>query len=225
MKKACEAILERCAAGPNRASELGAANGCIYCSARQSDAIKDGDKIVVLNGYNAGERYFIETLPQSGMQVGGSLDRQDDSQSSRLIGVGNALYGKIPLNDPPPWAPPLSLRDTFIIDELAVWMCGDALQTGEFLWAEPDVDECIRTIWEKRIPITSAELVAVLAAHGLPTLYHERLAARYADGIRLLCWTKRRPALKNKRLTSFDNRDLNPKAWFDKYILPGLPVA
>lgn len=223
MSKACEAILERCTVSLNRASQLATQNGCPYCSARHSNPLTIGDKVAVLNGSNAGSRFLVEASPHQGEFLGVNLDNQTTPHERTRLGLPGVLYGKLPLEDPPSWLPALSLPDAFIIDELAVWLCGHALETGNFVWHDADFDECVRVMWEKRLPVTALELVAVFAAHGLPTTLHRRFASRFTNGIRLLCRVKGRSAIQKKRLRSFDDIDAAPKTWFDKYILPGLP--
>jgi len=176
----------------------------------------------VLSGHDAGITFAVEASLQQGSVVGIPLESSPESAASRHIGYRHELYGKLPLHPPANWLPPLSMRHAFIVDELAVWACGEALTTGNYVWNDTIIDECIRTVWQTRIPISVDELVAVFASHGLPTILHDRLAAKFYDGIRLLRWAVGRSAIKKNRLTSFDNLDLRPKEWFDRYILPGL---
>lgn len=222
MRQPSTAILGRSSSGPNRASAFAAENGCLFCQARQADPLIAGDKMAILNGPDAGSTWLVVTMPSHKGLVGTRIDRSFPSGHGRIVGYEHELYGKLPLANPANWLPPLSLADAFVVDELAVWTCGESLEAGSFVWDDSSIDECIGIIWEKRLPVEARELVAVFAAHGLPTFLHDRFALRVLDGLRLLERIRRRPAIKKKRLGSFANFDANPKEWFDRFILPGL---
>lgn len=168
IRESCTGVLERVGVRRNRSSLFAADAGCIFCQARTAPSPGLGQPAAHLNGMAAGDLVDL----------------------SRMVRFGDyELIGALPLSYPAAWLPPLSIRDTFVVDECAVWFCGMALSTHEFVWRSGDFNEVIWTIWQKRVPITPEELVTYFAAHGLPSRYHRRTQERYQDGIALLCRT------------------------------------
>ncbi len=197
MRESCTAILERVSCRDTLAARSAAAAGCIFCKARVADRGSITGPYAVLSGYAAGDVRATESHHTGAYE----------------------LIGYLPLGWPPDWFPALSIRDAFVVDELAVWFASRGLSSPQFVWRDADFDEIIRTIWEKRIPVTTDEIVEILAAHAVPTIFHARARDRFDTGLRLLVWTKSRPPIKSRRLASFANVRVDPRMWKAKYGL------
>lgn len=223
MFEPCLAILERALLGKSRSSTFAAEQGCIFCQSRELDELCVGDAVVVLNGYSAGATFRVESLEHSSQLLGAQIyPPPEHDEHKRYLKLPYELMGKLPLSWPPDWYLHLSLRESFCIDELATWFCNRGMATGNFVWRETDVNEVIRVVWQKRLPVTAAEVVSFFAAHGLPQNLHSAFQDRFETGMRLLCYVSGRPPIKKRRLKSFAEIERDPCQWYDRFILPGL---
>lgn len=211
------AILERTSARMTLASGIGESNGCFFCAARNSSIPGLGSVVAKLNGYDSGQLFRI----------------RDDGETAQVLGDGGGnsvrripasaceLFGAPPLI-PEPWFPPLSLRDSFIIDELAVWFIDRGLMTTTFHWKIDDCIEVARTLWTKRVPLEPPELSQIFCAHGLPVEHQRELEHHFNYATKVLLTQHPRKIIRKKRLAGFENMNSDPALWADAYIIPFL---
>jgi hypothetical protein len=130
------------------------------CRARENPELNVGDEVVILNGDETGSILTIELSADKSQFLGRWIfPPADNPRSRRFLNLPFELLGKSPIPWPPFWFPPLSMRETFIIDELATWFCNRGLATGNFVWNERDLDEVVRVLWEKRLPVEADEMI------------------------------------------------------------------
>jgi len=174
----------------------------------------------LLNGFGAGQTFRVEQLGNE--LVGRRLHPDPTAKGLRRLDFPFELFGKLPLQSPPRWLPGVSLRDAFVLDELATWFANRGLLTGEYVWKPDDIVEVARVVWQKRLPITPSEIVSAFAAHGVPNKFHLDLGDKYQFGMRLLIASHGRLPIKKRRLNSFEDADIDPRRWFETFVLPGL---
>ena len=149
MNEPCLAILERTINVISRAAIFGAAHGCFYCEARTASQLQAGECVAILNGHNAGATYRVASRSGIKELLGNPLDPPPEIPGEqRILGQPHELHGKLPLSIPPEWFPRLSMRDTFVVDELAIWFTDQGLSTGNFVWSDKAMDEVVRVVWE-----------------------------------------------------------------------------
>lgn len=180
MRDACLAILGRGNFAETKASTHGKQAGCLFCTARGSETLQTGERAAILNGHDAGT----------------VLDW------TRRYVCSTDLVGRLPLAPPADWLPPLPFTQAFIVDELAIWFCNRGLATVNYHWSEYDLVEIVRVLWEKRIPIESDEMIAVLQAHGLPSQWQAEAEKFLEFGRETLVAARGRPAIRKHRLSS-----------------------
>lgn len=211
----CFAILEQVDQRQGPSADLGASNGCLFCVARINRALSDGSRVVVLNGYKAGQTFELIS------QNGNSLFLRDNSNQSELVIQKNGIYlvGQLPFCSVPEWMPPFNFRTCFIIDELEAWFCNNSIIGANFVWNDDSFVEVVRVIWEKRISITALELTRLFCAHGLPTVLHKRFSKAFTLCMSALIAARQREPIKKMRLNSFDNFRSDTRRWCKEYLL------
>lgn len=151
----------------------------------------------MLNGQDAGRLLrYGDAYPATGETLFSWIDEPE--VEIRLIREIN-LTIPLAMLEMPLFLPSLSLRNCFILEELCNWFCSSSMVGGGFHWQDDRVIELARTCWEKRLPITAAELSKMLIAHGMPNFRQERFEDRFSFAISTLIAAKRRPAIKKLR--------------------------
>lgn len=201
-----------------KAAQIAADNGCPFCIARVSTFPKDGQQALIVNGVNSGR---VVRLVGAGSFFGwrGRVDVLANEPREEIVGYEHDFLAAIPFM-PVDWLSHLSIRDSFIVDQLAVEFCERGLSAGNFVWNTERAVKFASEIWAQRIPITIEEAVSCVAAHGLPSLFHDRFAELYKVSLMALKAACGRSAIKKRRFTSFANRDADLKAWTQTYICP-----
>lgn len=191
------AILERGYLFPSPVSAKGVNSECPFCIARHISDYRQGDLGLMLHMHDAGR-----LLRYKSSGPGSAVDRFewiDDPGSSLRLMREHWLTLPLEVLTVPFWLPGLSLRNCFIIDELAVWFCNESAAGDGFHWDDERLIEVVRTCWQKRLPLKPDELSKVLLAHGMPEQYQDRAEHLFGYGIAALVASGGRPALKKLR--------------------------
>ena len=210
------AILERATVRNTFSTKIGRLNGCFYCAARDHFPDEPGAVVAKLNGYDCGQRFIVCDDQKTARPF--SSERKP-THLRRYPASDDELFGSLPLI-PRPWMPPLSLRDAFVVDELANWFINRGLSTNSFHWKGEDCVEIARSLWEKRIPIYPSDLSAVFCAHGLPSQHQQELEKLFEISTKTLLSQKPKKLIQKKRLSGFADTFLQPSEWSELYILP-----
>ena len=191
------AIFERGYLFPSPASAAGVESECPFCIARHITNYRSGDRAVMLMGSDSG-RLLTYRAQSEGMVV--ELFEWDDEAGSRLR-LMREHWLTLPLEiiTVPFWLPNLSLRNCFILDELAVWFRTKCAAGKGFHWQDDWVVEIVRTIWRRRLPVTATELSRVFIAHGLPSMFQSRFEELFDFGMSTLIAAEGRKPLKKFR--------------------------
>ncbi len=199
-------------------ARIAASNGCPFCIARLAPAPEIGQRAVLINGSNSGRIVEVSEAFASLRWTGRFLDPVGD-HVSETGGSDAYLLAPLPFL-PVDWLPHLSIRESFWLDQLAVEMCQTGLSTGNFVWRDEYAVEFAGAVWELRSPVTADEAISCLAAHGLPSIFHDRFADVFDISLKALVSARGRPCQKNRRFKSFADRDANPKIWTQTYVCP-----
>jgi hypothetical protein len=192
------AILERGHFFPSPAAQKGVESDCPFCIARHIDHYRRGDQAIVMQGRHAG-RLLIYGSSQSD----GKIDQfcwHDEPKNQMRFNRDIQLTLPIEVVTVPFWLPKLSLRNCFIIDELATWFCNMSAAGDRFHWNSDLIIEVVRTCWRKRLPIDAIELTRVLLAHGMPEVYQEKFEVLFNFAMKTLIHSEGRSPLKKLRL-------------------------
>lgn len=195
------AILERGYLYPSPGSINGVKSECPFCIARHLTDYREGDKAVMLHQLNAGR--LLRYKKVAGSEKVDAFEWLDEPGSSLRLMREHWLTLPLKALTVPFWLPELSLRNSFIIDELAVWLCSESAAGIGFHWEDERMIEVARTCWRKRLPVEPSEVSRVLLAHGMPGQYQERseFLFRFAMGT-LVASEGRRPMKKLRQEVS-----------------------
>lgn len=192
------AILERGYLYPSPASTRGLKSDCPFCVARHIAAYRQNDIAIMLHMQDAG-RLLRYTCSEKDGDVD-QFEWFDEPGTSLRLMREHWLTLPLEMLTVPFWLPDLSLRNCFVIDELAVWFCCESAAGDGFHWQDDRLIEVVRTCWRKRLPIRSTELSKVLLAHGMPEQYQERVEHLFEYGTETLIASEGRRPLKKLRL-------------------------
>jgi hypothetical protein len=95
---------------------------------------------------------------------------------------------------PPPWMPPLSIQDAFILHEMVLLAAERDLMRTEAQY--PLINVC----WSHRLPLSGSEVWAMLEAHGCDPIARPVVIERFDFGVGLLVGTQGRPPVKKRRM-------------------------
>ena len=193
----CLAIFERGYLYPSSGSIYGVKSECPFCIARHTTEYRPGDVAVMLQMTDAGRQ-----LTYISSQNDGLVDQfkwlDEPRHDLRLL---REHWLTLPLEalTIPFWLPRLSIRNCFVIDELAVWHSSESAAGSKFHWNDGRMIEIVRVCWRKRLPVTPSEISKVLLAHGMPEQYQQRSEELFSFGIEALVASEGRNALKKLR--------------------------
>lgn len=191
----CLAGLERGYFYPSPAALVGKHADCLFCIARCLDGMMPVGKAMILNGPKSGNIIdIICAIDESSCQY-----EEDDVGGISLGMREHSLILPMYKLMPTSFLPNLSLRDCFIIDELAVWFCNASIHGVGFHWDENKIHMLTSIIWDKRIPISANEMSKVLSAHGLPGFRQIEFEKLFDFGLRAIRHASGRPAIKKKQ--------------------------
>ena len=195
------AIAERGYLFPTPGSIAGVNSECPFCIARHIDQYRPGDIGVMMQMSDAGRLLrYCPTNPTIGEEVFEWLS--EPGKPMRLMRE-HWLTLPIEVLTVPFWLPALSLRNCFILDELAVWFRTESSAGGGFHWQDGRIIELARVCWEKKLPVTSEEVGKLLLAHGMPELYQSQAEHLFDFAQRTLIAARgRKPVLKFRQEAS-----------------------
>lgn len=181
----------------------GRQSGCPFCLARRRPRPDVGTRIILLDDFRAGMTGTVSRVDVDGLRRSAFLMIEDGAAPGieTIVDTERELFAPLGASEPlPNWLPPLSLGDAAILDEVAVWFCDRCSTSGVFAWDITSFYEVIRVCWLKRLPLTPAEVSAVLSAHGLPPEINLQAQKAFAEGTGLLVYTHGRRPIKKKRV-------------------------
>lgn len=190
------AILGRGHFFPTPSAVIGSTAGCPFCIARQRPTLAVGEKAILLSGWQAGK--WIR-LNLSNMGAGVDVFDCLDSNERYYLSLDSSLVLPHRLISTPIFLPKLSIDLVFVLDELSTWFCNRGLAGGQQHCDDDGIIELARTCWEKRIPVTTEEMVRMLLAHGLPTSLQDRAHERFDFAISTLVAARGRSAIAKLR--------------------------
>jgi hypothetical protein len=191
------AIFERGYLYPSPGSIAGVNSDCPYCIARHISDYRINDLAVMLQASSAGRLLRYKSSNADG--VVDQFEWLDDPTANMRLMREHWLTLPIEALTVPFWLPKLSLRNCFVIDEVAVWFCSESAAGTGFHWDDDRLIEIARTLWHRRLPILPTELSKVLLAHGMPEQYQATAEHLFQFAVSTLVATHRRPALKKLR--------------------------
>jgi hypothetical protein len=191
------AILERGYLFASPAAANGVKADCPYCIARHIEKYQPGDKAVMLQGYEAGRLLSYSSTHDS--DVVDQFAWADEPDSKLRLMREHWLTLPLEVLTVPFWLPKLSLRNCFILDELAVWFCNESGAGERFHWNNELTIEVARTCWRRRLPVSPMEISRLFLVHGMPEIYQAKFEELFDFAIKLLVRTEGRKALKKLR--------------------------
>ncbi len=169
------------------ASKAGKKSNCPFCLGRGAAVPAPGLQLFVVNGSEAGEIYWVDELKNT-TDPSGWYSREQHSAPQRFTrqSLEWTLFRLFPLTAVPQWWPPFGLRQSFVLDEAAVWFCNQCIVGGQFVVHTEAMAEICAIIWHERIDIRPKELSLLFVAHGMLSANQERLEQDFLLGITAL---------------------------------------
>ena len=186
------------------AVQIGRKSACPFCTARLGVKPKLGARIIILNDFRAGMTGTVSVadLDQRFPRTAFLMVADGDTPGTEQI-VDTERDLVAPLGSPESlaaWLPPLALRDSAELDDVAVWFCDHCSTSGQFVWDRTAYYEVIRACWQRRFPLTPDEVSSVLCAHGLPVELAPEAQRAFLEGVGLLVYTHGWRPIKKKRV-------------------------
>lgn len=196
--------------GATRFIQIGAANACPFCQARQLRDFPPGTQVMLLCGHRAGMRAMI-------------LDRKDwhartdqicirsERQSrpgARIFALNNFLAIPDSVLVAPSWALPLAIDDSFKVDEAILTTMEGLQRNSSSKWA--NLMSAIETVWRWRLPVRGNDLFPAFAAHGLGARNEKRFAEFFDFGLELLIQTQGRAPIRRRRMPPLSKGTYEP---------------
>lgn len=173
------------------ASLAGKKSGCPFCLARGSEVPEIDAQIFVLNGSEAGQTFWVDKTKNE-IDSQGWHARHQGAMTNTLTRqtLEWTLFQKFPLSVVPEWWPPFGVAHSFLVDEIAVWLCNKCFIGESFLAPTDQMAMACAVLWDKKIAITPEELSIVLVAHGMPVDFRRNAEVLFSVGtaaLRLGC--------------------------------------
>lgn len=183
--------------------ELGQRAGCPFCAARLERRPSLGQRIIILNGFRAGMVGTVSCVDlDSGYRVGTFLIKEDEDQanSQQIVNPELDLFTlHSPVESVAKWLPPLSMCEAAALDEIVVSVSSRFAEFEYDKWHPDTFYKLIDYCWRKRLPLSDAEIWAILAAHGIPNEFEKDARRSYVEGLELLVYSHGRKPIKKKR--------------------------
>lgn len=153
-------------AGIHKVVSTGFRNRCPFCTARLQSGLAEGEKIVLLKGYNANRIATCIKIDKKDININTILF--DDAPESGFFRISNCdSYIKMPLPKLPSWILPLSVDDNNVVEGASVQLIKSVVDS-DGKWRQGTSFRLAEIVWRRRLPISADEVLGVLLAHGLP---------------------------------------------------------
>ena len=205
-------------------TEIGARSLCPFCIGRMIASVSAGDRILILKGMFAGHEAIVsdEPWPFDGEFLV-KFDCHPRERSTR-IHYRRDEFVYSPLNEIPKWLCSLSIDDLCAIENAILEMEGRRAEKAERLWSARTSLPLIETVWQRRLPVTAADLWLTLESHGISRNLRADFCRVFDFGIQILISLHGRPAIQKKRVRAMSvGRYLTPGR--ERYLGPSPGVA
>jgi hypothetical protein len=108
------------------------------------------------------------------------------------------------------WLPPLCMREAAELDEVVLAVCDRYAKLASLKWNSVPLFRLVDHCWRSRLPLSAAEIWAVLEAHGMPKKFEKEVQRAYIDGTELLVYSHGRRPIKKKRVKPLSISTANP---------------
>lgn len=193
-----------------RTVECGAAADCPFCIGRMIASVSVGDRIVFLQGSNAGREATVTA--ERGFNDGEFLvhfDLEPQEHQSRVI-YNLDRFSFAPIESIPDWLCHLSTDDLSALDEAIVQT--SVLFRHHSGWSIDVLIPILSTIRSRRLPVAGTDLWPTLEAHGWPTATRDDFEDRLAFAIETLVAMVGRPAIRRKLVPPMSIGRYRPQA-------------
>lgn len=159
-----------------------------------------GSQILVLNGYDAGEIFWVaEKANKTEYQGWYSQPLGAPSGHLTMQTLELTLYREFPLTQVPEWWPPFGVQHSFLLDEVAVWLCNKCIIGSQFVLPTDEMAMAAAMLWLKKIAITPEEFSLLLVAHGMPVAFRKEVEVLFSVGTSALHIGSRKLPVKKWR--------------------------
>jgi hypothetical protein len=191
-------VYDQKAAALQKFTEAGANHNCPFCQGRMISETLPGERLLFLKGTRAGHSATVSAHPSP---IKGEflvhMDGDPDDWQSR-VSYSRDLFVRAPLQLVPNWMCPFSMKDLCALEDAA--LCG-MLRTIE-LGVQTIRVEVAQTLaavaWGHRLPVTGAQLWAMLQVHGFDDSWKSEFCLLFDFGFSLLVATHSRRPIRKK---------------------------
>lgn len=179
-------------------TETGARSNCPYCAGRMITGVSTGNRIILLQGANAGR--IATVTADRGFNDGEFLVHFDNDPNNYEIRIGYSWdkFAFAPIDQIPSWLCKLSIDDLSAIDEAVIQTAILFATNNSATWSVEILLPVLGTVRSRRLPITGADLWPTFEAHGFSSAMRSSFEDRFDFGIELLIAMVGRPPIKRK---------------------------
>lgn len=178
--------------------------GCPFCTAKRKGVPEVGTRFRIISGSHTGRTGTVVKVPEKysldPYEIYSHLDGDKPNLQVRTL-INHDLVQVLPAPPTPKWAPPLSMKNSAILDDVIAHYCKKNFSCIKSNLDLNAFNEVIRTIWQNRFPLQPNELLLVLKAHGFPGKFDKEVLAGYENGINLLIYANGKKPIKKYRVT------------------------
>jgi len=178
-------------------------SGCPFCAAQRIGIPAIGSRFRIILGTHIGALGTVfewpKNMPCIPDEFLAHIDHEPPEWQTR-VSIRTQMIQVFPFAPTPEWAPPLCMSDAGEIDQAMVHFCERSFEKGKWKIHWDSLNEVVRTIWYKRLPLEANELWLILKAHGAPKRSELEVVEFYERGRNLLVHSCGRKPIKKKRV-------------------------
>jgi hypothetical protein len=141
-----------------RATETGAQSNCPFCKGRMITSVSKGDRIIVLQGMNAGKQGTVTaTRGVDDREFIAHFDFEPEHYETR-IGYSWDRFAFTPIEQIPEWLCQLSIDDLNAIDDSVIKTAALLAASGTEIWSVETLIPILGTVRSRRLPLSGADL-------------------------------------------------------------------
>jgi hypothetical protein len=148
------------------ATEAGAHSNCPFCMGRMITSVSVGDRIVLLQGANAGRQATVTAKRGlNGSEFLVHFDSEPERYETR-IGYSWDKFAFAPIKQLPDWLCRLSIDDLCALDDSVVHTAALFAVSENKTWSVETLLPILNVVRSRRLPLSGADLWPTLEAHG-----------------------------------------------------------